>query len=345
MPTTIPTVWTLSQFRHRTTAPLARRGLLSAVDTALGDWNNGNCHGNRKRYLLRIIRACRGWLRAKHGKTTSLCNRRRTAVETLAAQAFHRLQYESFRQHKQRGHHFTGRGLQGGYAHERTTYLQSHKQSALSGSTASAFISGSAAYGIQNPPNFNTMSLMEFEQLVRNHAPEWMEPMEVEFFTRNERTKRLVVPTGGRLYKGPNQRFDTGGGQFAYAMDLNGNLFSTDHHVEGDRQQRYDTPTRDFYSRFNHSTFNAGKDVVCAGILEAQDGYLTYVDNASGHYKPTRQHIHELLVALEHDGLDFTHHPCEVRIMEMYQGAMQWSIFNNATTLIANVHAQPDQRA
>jgi len=285
------------------------------------------------------MNACRHWLEVKHGKSTTLATRRRAAVNTLAQQAFARLQYEKFETHKRqelrRGQRVQTRNLQGGYHHERTTYLQSGKQTAFSGSTATALIRNAPSIGITNPPDFGNMSTEQFKTLIRTHAPDMLMETEVAFFGKQQRIQRLIVPTGGRLYKEANVRFDTQGREWAYVIDDYGNLFSTNQHTE-DRNLRRN-------QRFNHSSLSAGKGVISAGILKASNGHLSYIDNASGHYKPTRNNLVTALRSLEADDCDFSRHLCEVRIMEVVRGALQWSIYDDAQTLLSNENALPDR--
>lgn len=42
---------------------------------------------------------------------------------------------------------------------------------------------------------------------------------------------------------------------------------------------------------FHHSSFFSGGKVRCAGTMEAEDGIVTRLDNYSGHYRPTAQHV------------------------------------------------------
>lgn len=77
--------------------------------------------------------------------------------------------------------------------------------------------------------------------------------------------------------------------------------------------------------------------------MTAQNGHLTYIDNASGHYKPRRADLCNALQALADDDYDFGAHPCEVRIMEMGAAGLQWSIYDDARTLLANNNAAPDR--
>ena len=42
---------------------------------------------------------------------------------------------------------------------------------------------------------------------------------------------------------------------------------------------------------YNHSSFLSGKPVLCAGMIHLQQGRIVGVNNASGHYKPTRREL------------------------------------------------------
>lgn len=335
-----PPLLTVTQFQNLTGGVgmfKPGRGLLAMVDQELTSWNGGHCIGHRKQNLVRILSACRTWIEQKQGKGSTLANSRRAAVEQLATQAFARLQYEKFETHKRQhppGHALPGRVLQGGYAHERTTYVNSHKTQALSGSTASALIKNAASIGLNNPPNFNAMTDVEFRQLVETYAPNMLMETEVKFFTKAERLGNMIIVRNGSLMMGADKPFDTGGREWAWAMDTYGNLFSTNQNVQ--------STLLPGHQRFNHSTLNAGKDVACAGILQAAGGKLTYLDNASGHYRPRRLEIAQALNFLNQDGYNFDSTVCGVRIMEQVGPNMQWSCYTNARTLLINPNAMPD---
>jgi hypothetical protein len=338
---TAPAIIGLPQFQNNTGGVgLFRpgRGMLAAVDGYLAEWNGGQCQKKTKK-LVNLMAVCRAWLTAKEGKGTALANSRRDAVQQLAAQAFARLQWESFEANKAKVGQVgqlagPARALQGGYIHERTTYLQSGKQQALSGSTASLILKNAAALNIVNPPNFGNLTVQQFAQLVTQYAPGEQFETEVEFFRKSDRIGRSIVIRDGMMLMNALSPFDTGGNEWAWAMDTYGNFYSTDQHVESAKLSQS--------KRFNHSSLNAGKDVVCAGICRAAGGYLTHLDNASGHYKPQRADVVRSLIVLRDFGYDFNANVCAVRIMEMVNGAMQWSIYRNAKTLMANVNAAPD---
>ena len=122
---------------------------------------------------------------------------------------------------------------------------------------------------------------------------------QVDFLKRAERMRFLAIPDDGLLIdmqgkpiNAPNPPVPYG--QFMYAIDSYGNLFTKDPGVVN---------KADNVEYFNHSSFNAGKDVISAGMLVIRDGLLLQIDNNSGHYKPTRSNLHEAVRLLEEEGL------------------------------------------
>lgn len=63
----------------------------------------------------------------------------------------------------------------------------------------------------------------------------------------------------------------------------------------------------------HHSTFVAGAEVLCAGELAAnRDGYLTYISNFSGHYRPLKENLLHFVALLAERGLDLSGVTCGV---------------------------------
>lgn len=42
---------------------------------------------------------------------------------------------------------------------------------------------------------------------------------------------------------------------------------------------------------FYHSSFLSGKPGLCFGMIKVDNGEITYIDNRSGHYKPTKKNL------------------------------------------------------
>lgn len=86
-----------------------------------------------------------------------------------------------------------------------------------------------------------------------------------------------------------------------YAMDSYGNLFISPPPTEAGVSAML---TEGGFSFFNHSSFNAGREVTSAGMICIQAGMLRWIDNNSGHYKPTPDKVQQALKMLAADGAD-----------------------------------------
>ncbi|MFL0357332.1 hypothetical protein ACI5KX_12740 [Erythrobacter sp. GH1-10] len=68
-----------------------------------------------------------------------------------------------------------------------------------------------------------------------------------------------------------------------------------------------DNATGDFYAMpggrdtAHHSSFFAGMPVMCAGNIYAKNGRLISIDNGSGHYQPTADHLYDACLFLKHE--------------------------------------------
>ena len=56
-------------------------------------------------------------------------------------------------------------------------------------------------------------------------------------------------------------------------------------------------------SSFHHSSFHAGGNVNCAGMIKIDNGFVTYASNNSGHYRPDKQLLARFLHGLAQKGL------------------------------------------
>jgi hypothetical protein len=159
----------------------------------------------------------------------------------------------------------------------------------------------------------------------------------VHFSDKSERSAQLMI-----VYPGYNADFENINGApfdtimhglfnpdagYMYAMDSYGTLFasSPDGLAMGN----------DFW---NHSSFNAGKDVVCAGMIRIHNGVLQSVDNNSGHYKPTRDNLFELLTIFQSEGIPLNAVTIEIR--EPSHTPNSIDVHNlTATNFLANINA------
>jgi hypothetical protein len=92
-----------------------------------------------------------------------------------------------------------------------------------------------------------------------------------------------------------------------YAMDRYGNLFVDEDSVQyaalrnlGNVANRKG-PAEQARGVMNHSSFCAGREVICAGNIYIWKGQLLHIDNGSGHYAPTRDHLRKALKSLAAD--------------------------------------------
>jgi RHS repeat-associated protein len=104
---------------------------------------------------------------------------------------------------------------------------------------------------------------------------------------------RLFVDADGKLRSAADgSLFDTrsapSGGRAIFAMDGSGNLYATTNQKTG---------------FIHHSSLLAGRSVAGAGEIQVVDGWLTVMDNKSGHYQPEVETNNRALEALKEQGL------------------------------------------
>jgi hypothetical protein len=80
-----------------------------------------------------------------------------------------------------------------------------------------------------------------------------------------------------------------------YAVDKYGNMYSIS---LNDRKETVGA------GQFNHSSFCAGKEIVVAGTIAWKDGFLLYISNLSGHYKPSRANLQMYLRSLQDEDVE-----------------------------------------
>ncbi|MDK3022024.1 hypothetical protein QO239_05320 [Cupriavidus taiwanensis] len=189
------------------------------------------------------------------------------------------------------------------YQNERLSYLESGKLRAISGSGAHVTHRNLTQMLPADPQlraqaqvvaqkDVHALSLEDF-RLLDAIGRENLVTGDVNYLSKNERMRYMaIVGNGGLLYDVNDQPITTDAVRVtAYAMDKYGSLFIKDAEPLNDAMF------------FNHSSFNAGNDVICAGTLIIRNGSLRVIDNNSGHYKPTRENLHNCLSVLASEGL------------------------------------------
>jgi hypothetical protein len=312
----------LRDIRSKSIKPIDRA--LAAFDQVRNSYNLGV----KSDALQTLLGQCAHWLKSKQIKVSSNSALRRNAILQLAQQTFDELKTMQ----RARGVDFynlnkaitTGnqqnyqrKGLSAGYSNERQTYLANNK-------SAHPVAAGFVHAGMANLPHtgfgrnfgdqdraqvalnksFSALTPFDFELIASAYADSMNTGAAdvVHFSDKSERSAHLMV-----VYPGYNNDFEDINGQpydtvmlggmnphagHMYAMDEYGTLFASE-------PQGLAKGT----TYWNHSSFNAGKDVVCAGMIRITNGALQYVDNASGHYKPGRQHLFELLSIFQAEGI------------------------------------------
>jgi hypothetical protein len=200
------------------------------------------------------------------------------------------------------------KSMEDSYTYERTSYLKSGKTQAISGSSIHGF-HGEVARGAIQLPQLSTKEQAALNKNVDTLTPQdWIVldalskrpsvgySTDVIYKKRQQRFEMMVSPDPqGRLLDSHDALFSTRQNQCGiFSMDRYGNLFVEPPDLKLDGKF------------FNHSSFNAGNDVTCAGEVVIDQGILTSINNASGHYKPTRSNLHECVKTLHTQGVNLT---------------------------------------
>lgn len=149
---------------------------------------------------------------------------------------------------------------------------------------------------------------------------------DLNYLKKAQRLQYMAIPDGNGALVDANWN-PVDAQDYPYAMDRYGNLFT-----------RNQAPLNGAWW-FNHSSFNAGQEVISAGIIRINGGTLEMIDNNSGHYKPSRQNLHDCLVVLTSEGVDLQN--AIVNLYVWVNGVKQEHRYN-ATTFRADPNQPPD---
>jgi hypothetical protein len=289
--------------------------------------------------------ACKDWLQAKEGKSmykkqlfkptkvnTNLVNRR-AAMKDVAEECLGALVQMDpglflqarFDTHKVRSLATGDRGIQShtlssGYNHERTSWLTSGKTRAIAGSGLNTEVHQLGNKKKKSLSDLDFSDYAKLDKLAKGGS--------VMYMKKAERLDKMMVlnnasllchaalpgtpaTTAAKPFPARNRLEDEWFGHsgfdrqlWMYAMDSYGNLFiSKPSHDDPTLQT---TLTQRGLSYFNHSTFNAGREVTCAGFICIENGLLRWIDNNSGHYKPGGKQVQQALKLLDADGADLS---------------------------------------
>jgi hypothetical protein len=259
------------------------------------------------------------------------------------------------------------KSLSTGYEHERTTYLNEKKLTgnkvAISANQAhdmykklhqpsninipEQFVGGRKQEQYVNRmqtamgKDINNLSADDFKLLDELGRLNGM-TKNFDFIAKQNRYQFMAIPgPDGKLYDYEDKLITTqdfykeNTRLHMYAMDKYGNLI---HKIEGGLVQGLGVRE----NRFNHSSFNAGGNVICAGMLKIEAGYLTELNTNSGHYKPSRANLHRCVQVLAADGVDFSR--LRVTVLEFVTVAGQhfidWKAYDG-TAFLNNPNGAP----
>ena len=268
----------------RTARFKSRGNNMDSIDAALAQWeqdcNKPNVDSFQKTALLMIIeRECNDWLTRKRGKSSRLAEYRRGTIQALAidakkAAAYMRNKYKT----EQKGGRIQTKSLDRGHALERQHYLQGGKQH-------NPNAAGDVASPMGGNMDIDNATLAQYAQA---------DAAKVYYHNRAERMQYLTYVEGGLFYDGgsvANCQVEAGFNNSEkvrarmYAVDKYGSMFTKE--IAG-----FDG------TYFNHSSFCAGKEIICAGTVVFTMGQLRFISTNSGHYKPAPPQLQLLLTSL-----------------------------------------------
>jgi len=137
--------------------------------------------------------------------------------------------------------------------------------------------------------------------------------------------------TANPCYQGDEK--NGGKGVAGFVMGLNRNIYATKHWLIRDAPK----------SAFYHSSYLEGRDVLCAGAITVVDGTLTYINNASGHYKPPPKQLAYALQALQALGIDITNvvvdcrFPGKLRLSEKAPNFLARKDINDGMAVVTDI--------
>jgi hypothetical protein len=330
-------------------AALRARGKnVAKIDKALKAYEKKILTGSVAERLVLVaalIRECEAWLKAKSvgtGVGSELFKRRRSAIKDLATQSLAELlvlnpaaladvAFSTRKVETLAAGRGETAGLAPGYAHERTDYLGNKKRDfPISGSQVHMVHKNLGEFAATETKlagkRFEELTFADFQKIHKLAGREQMAE-QVDFLTKADRKAYLAIPHGGTFIDGTGHPFNAPnpvapGSRYPYAIDDYGNFFTKE---EGSTRA----------PKFNHSSFNAGKSVTCAGMTAILNGRLLYLDNNSGHYKPTKQNLHTAVKVLAQEGIDLS--STGVCLYDYSTGAQKVYLYK-ATNFHANIN-------
>jgi hypothetical protein len=326
----ISPLWTVQRFKIETDNGWGRSqlrridGQLAAAKAAEG---NPNLYVQA---LAKLVDECREWMISKERKfarkaKTRSYEKRLAAIATLMAQTLQHLKFFAFEGQKAKGAHGNLVGLKPGFDRERQEFdgmkqanpwnkglpLDPHSASFVTagmGDIARGRIDFRQNYWdpgvdpiVAVSKSVDQMSDDEFYLMSSQLKRFWGAELgyggflpRVHYIRKVERiNNNMLIALGGFLYKDSGRiRYNSAGreGKDIYAMDKYGNLISIADNAQFDGKT--------YSAEHRHSSLNAGNNVICAGYIKVEQGAIKYIDNKSGHYKPSEKDLARCIATL-----------------------------------------------
>lgn len=309
----------------------SRGSSMHGIDEALRQWER-NCHrglapAQKLALLVEINLECNKWLARKLTKATALSAHRRQVVERLKKSLTAPMQYLT-----RKSKYSTGDdeyisptiGLSGKFSYERMNYeLKGKKQNPVSATLVTGYLEDTEGRG----RSLGDIDYGEFTSVGKGKT--------VTFLNRAQRMPYMIIIENGLFFRTDESKAvsgDAGFGRVAsdpFAVDKYGNMFSAE--LLGWKRAKM--------GQINHSSFTAGKEIILAGTIAwDSNGFLLYVSNLSGHYKPNRAQLQWYLAMLVEEGVDMTN-VCIGAIKENGTEEVDHFRFD---TFMDDAHAAPD---
>lgn len=109
----------------------------------------------------------------------------------------------------------------------------------------------------------------------------------VPYMSEKDRERYRLSSGHGFLFMATGAGLNTSAGmnpqgRFLFVMDADGEIFAG--------------PQQDVH---HHSAFMSGRPVASAGVMEASNGTLRYINPESGHYSPPKDYFEQVLIELK----------------------------------------------
>jgi len=177
------------------------------------------------------------------------------------------------------------------------------------------------------------ISSTEYEEIIAMvEAGEYMgmvsQKSEVNFVRKTDRVSKFLAWCENGLFYKQAGIPHTSTGHELYAMDKYASLITMPVGLFYNKTTRVYDGTGD--AQHNHSSLNAGADVICAGEIEFLNGKITYISNESGHYRPKARQLQNCVNSLNvADEADLSQ--CKVNVWD----GKNMVPYNNIATFLA----------